>query len=113
MKNLVITGDSLSYNRHGYDPMPQINASDCHIGMNSWSFRLRNKYITSASGFKFGDELKIKEPTVKGMAKNIDIIDAIFGERVVTVTPQNDMIHIEAQSDTSVFVAHSRNRNKR
>ncbi len=110
MKNLLITGDSLSYNRHCYDSEPRENAADCHIGMNSWSFRLRNKFITSAKGFRYGDELKIKEPTEHGMAKNIDIYDSIFGGRVVTVTPRNGMIHIEAESDTGTLVLYLQKR---
>ena len=42
IKNIVITGDSLSYNRYGYDPIPRENAWDCIPYMGSWSFRLRD-----------------------------------------------------------------------
>ena len=100
MKNLVITGDSLSYNRYGYDDTPRINATDCHIGMNSWSFKLRKKFISSAPGFKYGDELKFDENRVLGLGDGIDDIDSIFGKRVVTIAPKNGLIHFEAESDT-------------
>ena len=106
MKNLVITGDSLSYNRYGYDDTPRMNAYDCHIGMNSWSFRLRNDFITSAPGFKFGDELKFSENTVPGMGNGIDDINAVFGKRVVTITPENDVINFSAESDTGEIVVY-------
>ena len=59
MKKLLITGDSLSYNRYDYDETPRTNGWDCHIGMQSWSFKLRNSFITSAAGFKYGNELEI------------------------------------------------------
>lgn len=42
IKNIVITGDSLSYNRYGYDAIPRENAWDCAPDTGSWSFRLRD-----------------------------------------------------------------------
>ena len=35
MKNLVITGDSLSYNRYGYDDTPRINPGALSSEKNS------------------------------------------------------------------------------
>lgn len=110
MKNLVITGDSLSYNRYGYDDIPCINAYDCHIGMNSWSFRLRNAFLTNATGFKYGDELNFSESTILGIGNGVDDIDAVFGKRVVTVVPNNDMINFSAKSDTGQIIIYFQTR---
>lgn len=43
--NVVITGDSLSYNRYDYDTVHRVNAYDCYAGMQSWSFKLRDYLI--------------------------------------------------------------------
>ena len=110
MKNLVITGDSLSYNRYGYDDTPRINAYDCHIGMPSWSFRLRNAFLTDASGFRYGDELDITQNFSFGIGHDVDDIDAVFGKRVVTVTPENDIISFNAESDTGEIIIYFQNR---
>jgi len=104
MKNLLITGDSLSYNRYGYESEPCPNSTDCHIGMNSWSFRICREFIISAKGFKYGDELCFKETTVKGMGEGVDIINAAFGERVVTVMPEDGFVHFTAESDTGIIM---------
>ena len=39
---IVVTGDSLSYNRYDYDPVHRLNAFDCFPDMGSWPFRLRD-----------------------------------------------------------------------
>ena len=104
MKNLLITGDSLSYNRYGYDETPRIDAMDCHIGMNSWSFRIRKAFIASAKGFKFGSEINFKEKCVSGLGEGTVIDDAIFGEKVATIFPENGEVNFEAESDTGKIV---------
>lgn len=43
---IVITGDSLSYNRYDYDPVHRLNAFDCFPDMGSWPFRLRDSALT-------------------------------------------------------------------
>ena len=57
MKNIVITGDSLSYNRYSYDEAWRTNAADCFVGMDSWSFKLRKSLISNTRGFVYGDEI--------------------------------------------------------
>ncbi len=96
MKRILITGDSLSYNRYDYDDTPRLNAWDCYIGMQSWSFRLRNYFITSAPGFCYGDEIEFDTKTTK----EIESDNAIFGERVVTAIPENGEIRFKVQSDS-------------
>lgn len=110
MKNIVITGDSLSYNRYGYDDEPHVNAYDCHIGMDSWSFRVRKEFISSAPGFAYADEISFEEERVCGMGDGIDNINGIFGDKVVTVKPRNGQIHFEAESDTGEIVIYFQQR---
>lgn len=112
MKNFVITGDSLSYNRYGYDDVQRMNAWDCHIGMQSWSFRLRNLFLTSAKGFKYADELLFKEETVSGIGEGFAPSDAIFGERVRTVIPSEGKIQFTAESDNGIMVLYFQKRPK-
>ena len=112
MKNLVITGDSLSYNRYGYDDIPRINAWDCHIGMKSWSFRLRNLFLTSAKGFKYADELVFEEESFSGLGEGFNPADSIFGDRVKTVIPNQDEVHFCAESDNGAITIYFQKRPK-
>lgn len=54
---VVITGDSLSYNRYDYEPLPQANAYDCPPDMGSWSFQLRDWLITRDRRFVYGADI--------------------------------------------------------
>ncbi|MBN2852648.1 MAG: SGNH/GDSL hydrolase family protein [Clostridia bacterium] len=49
--NVVITGDSLAYNRYDFMMEPRTNAWECYSGMASWSFLLRNYLIRHQSDF--------------------------------------------------------------
>ena len=107
MKNIVITGDSLSVSRYDYDDQPRFNPWDCHIGMGSWSFELRKALIASANAFRYADEIVFCEPTVEN---GFDLADAVFGERVRTVAPVNDKIHFTVESDTGTVVLYFQKR---
>lgn len=96
MRNLVITGDSLSYNRYGYDENMCMSAFDCHIGMPSWSFRLRNAFLTAAPDFCYADALRFTKGTFAACAEEKD---AIFGAHCRAVTPCEDVISFEAISN--------------
>ena len=50
---VLISGCSTSYNRHPYDDMPRSNATDCGVGMGSWSFRLRDYLLTPDPQFVY------------------------------------------------------------
>lgn len=111
MKSLVITGDSMSFNKYGYDPeTPRANAWDCHIGMQSWSFRLCQKFIASAPGFKYADDLSFEEENFSGIGEAFHPDDAIFGNRVKTIIPKNDKIHFTVESDTDTIVIYFQRR---
>lgn len=56
-KKIVITGDSLSYNRYDFDPTTRANAIDCYPGMLSWSFMIRDLINRSDLFFKSTEEL--------------------------------------------------------
>lgn len=43
--SIVITGDSLAYNRYDFIDEPRMNAWDCPLAMRSWSFMLRDYLI--------------------------------------------------------------------
>lgn len=107
MKNIVITGDSLSVSRYDYDDQPRFDAWECHVGMGSWSFTLRNTLIAAAKSFRYADEVAFCEPTVEN---GFDLIDAVFGERVRTVAPVNDKIHFTVESDTGTVVLYFQKR---
>lgn len=49
--NVVITGDSLAYNRYDFMREPRSNAYECYSGMASWSFLLRDYLIRNQIDF--------------------------------------------------------------
>lgn len=100
MKKLLITGDSLSYNRYDYDETPRTNGWDCFIGMQSWSFKLRNSFITSAVGFKYGNDLEISGKAIETANEN----NLIFGKKVSVCEPIDGKIEFKANSDTGSVV---------
>lgn len=63
--SIVITGDSLAYNRYDFVEEPRMNAWDCPFAMPSWSFLLRDYLITHSKGWTSADKVNIliKQPT--------------------------------------------------
>lgn len=57
--SVVITGDSLAYNRYDFIDDSRMNAYDCPLGMKSWSFLLRDYFIRSTPGWTPASSLKI------------------------------------------------------
>ncbi len=110
MKSVVITGDSLSVSRYDYDDAPRFNAWDCHIGMGSWSFTLREKFLAKAAQFRYADELRFNQPSVSGLSGDCDPRDAIFGEQIRTITPVNDRIDFQVESDSGILVLYFQKR---
>lgn len=55
--NIVITGDSLAYNRYGFMNEPRMDAWQCYAGMKSWSFLLRDYIILNQSDFIKGRDV--------------------------------------------------------
>ena len=110
MKNLVITGDSLSYNRYDYMPDAIKNGWECPCGMQSWSFRLCQLFLSTAKGFKFANELNFNCETVSGLGEGFDPMDSVFGDKVITASPANGKIEFTAQSDNGTVVLYFQKR---
>lgn len=58
--SVVITGDSLAYNRYDFVEDSKIDAWDCPLAMKSWSFLLRDYLITNSMNWIPATELKIE-----------------------------------------------------
>lgn len=58
---VVITGDSLAYNRYDFDPQHRENAYDCFPGILSWSFMLRDAIYQNDKWYVFGDEIQFEQ----------------------------------------------------
>ncbi|QWF33766.1 phage tail protein [Pseudoalteromonas sp. SiA1] len=71
-RQVVITGDSLSYNYQDFDDVPRNNAVDCYPGMNSWSFMLRDLMMRSDPSFELiEDMVDIGNLTIKGESSTL------------------------------------------
>ncbi len=89
---ILITGDSLSYNRYSYDPDPRGEACACGAGMGSWSFALRDHLMTSDPEFVYGDEIKFDCEEVLGIDSASDVpFTAMLGGRIKTLYPRGDV----------------------
>ncbi|MCD6321963.1 MAG: SGNH/GDSL hydrolase family protein [Clostridiales bacterium] len=58
--SVVITGDSLAYNRYDFVEEPRMNAWDCPFSMKSWSFLLRDYLISHSLGWTPACELELE-----------------------------------------------------
>ena len=103
--NVLITGDSLSYNRYGYDPEPKMEASDCGPGMKSWSFRLRDKIYQYDKQFTFANALSFNCETVAGLNNSCETLHTeMFDGKVQTLLPQGDVaFNVNIRSDQIVL----------
>ncbi len=62
--SVVITGDSLAYNRYDFVEEPRMNAWDCPFSMKSWSFLLRDYLVSHSLGWIPGCKLEIESPNI-------------------------------------------------
>ena len=89
---ILITGDSLSYNRYSYDPEPRGEASQCGAGMESWSFALRDRIMTLDPDFVYGDEIQFDCDGVRDIDAVSDVpFTAMIGGRIKTLYPKKDV----------------------
>ncbi len=65
-KHLLVLGDSLSYNRYDYGDECLMSATDCEVGMLSWSFLLRDRIITGAKDFIHASTLRRPHTSLPG-----------------------------------------------
>ena len=89
---IVITGDSLAYNRYSYDPEPRGEACLCGAGMGSWSFALRDHLMTSDPAFVYGYEIEFDCNGANGLDNSSDVpFAAMLGGRIRTLYPNGDV----------------------
>ncbi len=89
---LLISGCSTAYNRYSYDPEPRMNATDCGVGMGSWSFRLRDRIITSDPQFIYGGDIEFSCDGVSGIDNDSKVPNtAMFEEKIKTLFPKNNV----------------------
>lgn len=56
---VLISGDSLSYNRYDFDPVPRTEAVLCYPGMPSWSTLVLEAIYQNDPFYKFGKDIAI------------------------------------------------------
>lgn len=56
---VLISGDSLSYNRYDFDPVPRTEAVFCYPGMPSWSTLVLETIYQNDPFYKFGKDIAI------------------------------------------------------
>lgn len=57
---VLISGDSLSYNRYDFDPIPRTEAVFCYPGMPSWSTLVLEAIYQNDAFYKFGKDITIE-----------------------------------------------------
>ena len=86
---LLISGCSTSYNRHPYDPEPRMNATDCGVGMASWSFKLRDYIITSDPQFIYGKDIEFSCQSKLGLDNESNVPNTeVFDGKIKTLFPK-------------------------
>ncbi|MBQ2705005.1 MAG: SGNH/GDSL hydrolase family protein [Clostridia bacterium] len=91
---ILITGDSLSFNHYGYDPpiRNNNNAFDYGVGMQSWSFALRDRLYFEDENFIFGNKLNFNCKATQGIDNDCKIpYTAAFGGKVMTLYPEKEV----------------------
>lgn len=89
---VLITGDSLSYNRYTYYEEPHMNAYECGVGMPSWSFRLRDKIYALDSQLIYGSDISFNCSGEAGVFDNAaDKYAAAFDGKGYTIAPNGDV----------------------
>lgn len=88
---VLITGDSLSYNRYGFDPKPRHNAYNCGVGLPSWPFALRNRIYALDPQFLPGEALSVDCRAVSGLDNDAEVpFTAVFDGRIKTLLPGHE-----------------------
>ncbi len=106
---ILITGDSISYNRYGYDPSLRLNndAFNFGAGMGSWSFKLRDSIYFSDPQFIFGSEIEFNCPSILGLSNTSEIPNTeVFGGKIKTLLPNGEVefvVNIKSDNITLYF----------
>lgn len=99
--SIVITGDSLAYNRYDFVDEPRMNAYDCPLGMQSWSFLLRDFLIRSTPGWKPASSFEIS-----GSYSRVPYLQHLpfAGEGIILETNKPTDIHIKGCPEFLYFI---------
>ena len=99
--SVVITGDSLAYNRYDFVDDSRMNAYDCPLGMKSWSFLFRDYLIRSTPGWKPASSLKLS-----GSFKRVPYFEWLPFERegIILETSETTDIQIEGCPENLYFI---------
>jgi hypothetical protein len=83
---VVVTGDSLSYNRYSYDEIARATALEGKNGYKSWSWQLRDAFLANLPGFAPGTEFIVPEK-MSDCAKTVimDPFEAPLGNRCLRI----------------------------
>ena len=112
---ILITGDSLAFNRYGYDPLWRGagDAFDYGVGMQSWSFALRDRIYFMDSQFVFGDALSFDCDTVSGIDSESPVPNiALFDGKIKTIYPKDKVtFNVNIKSEEIVLYLQHRTDN--
>lgn len=101
---VLITGCSTSYNRHSYDEAPRMEATECGVGMPSWSFRLRDTLLFG-DDFIFGSEIDFSCESVLGIDNNSPVPNtALFNGKIKTLYPKETVSFDFEMSKSEAFL---------
>lgn len=104
-KSIVITGDSLSYNRYDFDATNRDNAYDCFPGMMSWSFMLRDFFKRADPWFQHADQFDYL-PLLGGQVVTANVAAAYV------VPFNNRYVFVEGTGATSQVITMYKNQNE-
>lgn len=71
--NIVITGDSLSYNHYGFESAFRLNAFDCLPGIPSWSFLVRDAIYHSDPYFVPAERVQVSCKQARSASETPDL----------------------------------------
>lgn len=92
-ENIIITGDSISFNRYDYYADSLGFDAFCYgAGMPSWAFSLRDRLYFCDPQFIFGKDLEFNCKSVSGLDNNSSLPHTeMFGGRIQTLSPCGDV----------------------
>lgn len=110
--SILITGDSLAFNRYGYDPVHRGNFDvyEYGAGMQSWAFSLRDKLYKDDKNFILGSELKFNCESALGIDNVSGIPNtAMFNGEIKTLMPKED-VEFVVPFDSEEIILYLQNR---
>lgn len=111
--SVVITGDSLAYNRYDFVEDPRMNAWDCPIAMKSWSFLLRDYLVSNSLNWTPANKLELEGPNISSTLFKTYNLRVPYetqlpldNQGVVLSTKKDSTIKIKDCLDNTCFLTH-------